>query len=142
METVWERMTAEGAGEGILARGREIRLKLDYLEADRLILRQQEDDAAFLLARIKTETRDPALRQQAEKRLALLGRVEEYNRFAELYTEASRLLEEVGSEAARSLVDELRALAHPGLQTRAVEALEDRLASPASEPETGSRPRR
>lgn len=130
VEALYERLLEMDAEPGTLARAQEVRYQLDFQLADALVKSDRPDDAVALYAQILTGTRNPQLATLAAERLELMARAETYNQFVELYQEASQLLDSPDPEAradAAPVVEALEAMARPGLQLRAVRALQERL---------------
>lgn len=115
-------MPARGADAATLARAREIRLQLALAEANALSRAGELDQAADLLAWVHGTTADPATAERAGAQLERVAAAAQHNRFVTLFARLYRQLTDGDPEAAATL-GEVRAVARPGRQSEAVEAL-------------------
>ncbi len=122
-DTAVVRLRWLGADDATLGRAREVQLRMDYREANRLVKDTRLDDAIAVFAGIAAETTDPSLRQQTEQRLSLLEPAAQYNRFGALYNEAVQLLREHRTQAAADVIARLEEITKPGRQRQMVDTL-------------------
>lgn len=123
---LYGRLVEMGAEPATLVRSREVRYQLDFLEADRRVKDDRPEDAVAVYAEILARSANPRLVEDARQRLELLAAVEQHNRFAALYQQVAKLVDSGEPDArveAAPLLEELLALARPGLQTEAAAAL-------------------
>jgi len=120
------RLRELGADSATLARGREVELRLMLHQGQTLVRAERLDDAVAVFAQVMTETKDQALAEAAWKQLEFIGKVTQRNVYASLYQRASGLID-AGDPEAEEKVQELLAMARPGLQREAAEALAERL---------------
>jgi hypothetical protein len=118
-------LESRGAAEAILARAREVRLRLALQEANTLLRADNLDDAVAVLAQVRARTQDPSLAELADAQLEQVLRVRAHNRFAELYEEAARLVV-AGEPEAEEALEAVRQVARPGRQQQAVAELSER----------------
>lgn len=123
------RLRQLGADPATLARGREIELRLMLHQGNALVRSERLDDAVALFAQVMTETKDEALADAASHQLEFIATVTQRNLYASLYQRASGLIDAGEPEAAKT-VQELLAMARPGLQREAAEVLAERLDNP------------
>ncbi len=112
-----------GADAATLERSREVLLTMDFREAVRLVRQENVDDAIALFARIRAESRDPALQERAAAELEKFESTVQARRFGELYKQAVRLLSAGETESGAAVLDEMGAIARPGRQQEAVAKL-------------------
>lgn len=109
VEAVMAILQARGADPRTLARARDVRLQMDFQEANRLLSQDRLGDAAALFARIEAESTSPALSRQAGEQVARVAAAAEHNRFIEGYREAARLYNAGEHPAARAILEGLLA---------------------------------
>ncbi len=112
-----------GADAATLERSREVILTMDFREAVRLVRRERVADAIALFARIRAESRDPALQERASTELEKFESTLQARRFSELYREAVRLLSTGETESAAAILARMDEIAQPGCQREEVEKL-------------------
>lgn len=117
------------ADEATLARGRDMELRLMLRYGESLARADRLDDAVAVLAQVRAEIADPAMREAAARQLELVAQVAQRNRYAELYAEAAEKIA-LGGDDATAAVAELQAMARPGLQREAAQDLASRLETP------------
>ena len=121
-----EKLRQLGADPSVLARGRQTELRLMLYQGQALVRAERLDDAVAVFAQVMAEADDPALADAAARQLEFVAKVTQRNLYASLYQKAEAQIDAFHPEAAAS-VEELLALAKPGLQREAAEALAERL---------------
>lgn len=108
-----------------LGRAQEVRLQMDYHDAQRYYRQGNYDDAIALFTRIQAESQNPALKQAVDAALEDIAPVVDFKRFSELYNEAVVLLKTNDFEKTDAVLQELEGLAKAGMQEKAIATLRE-----------------
>ncbi len=122
-DAIVARLRLLGADAATLERSREVILTMDFRDAVRLVRQERVDDAIALFARIRAESRDPALQERAAAELEKFESTLQARRFSELYYQAVGLLSAGETESVAAVLAEMEQIARPGRQRQEIEKL-------------------